>query len=144
MIQDRAKIVTKEAETIKLQLKEKQAQLSLLSENNEQKIEELKSEYIEILNEQAATKNELNLLEQQLHQQDARNTREEKNNEKYILEREEINKRKLAIEQTLSTIQHEIKTQVHLYRSGKLEKNLRKTREDIISSLSIFAANQIA
>ena len=56
----------------------------------EQKIEELKSEYIEILNEQAATKNELNFLEQQLHQQDARNTREEKNNEKYILEREEI------------------------------------------------------
>ena len=105
MIQDRVKIVTKEAETIKLQLKEKQAQLSLLSENNEQKLEELKSEYIEILNEQAATKNELNLLEQQLHQQDAKNTREEKNNEKYIMEREEINKRKLAIEQTLSTIQ---------------------------------------
>ena len=130
MIQDRVKIVTKEAETIKLQLKEKQAQLSLLSENNEQKLEELKSEYIEILNEQAATKNELNLLEQQLHQQDARNTREEKNNEKYIMEREEINKRKLAIEQTLSTIQQEIKTQVHLYRNEQLQvESLKKTYE---------------
>ena len=41
-------------------------------------IEELKSEYIEILNEQAAAKNELNFLEQQLNQQGARNTREER------------------------------------------------------------------
>ena len=130
VIHDQAKILTKEAETIKLQLKEKQAQLSLLSENIEQKIEELKSEYIEILNEQAATKNELNLLEQQLHQQDARNTREEKNNEKYILERAEINKRKLVIEQTLSTIQNEIKTQVDLYRNEQLQvESLKKTYE---------------
>ena len=130
MIHDRAKIVIKETETIKLDLKEKQAQLSLLSENNEQKLEELKSEYIEILNEQAATKNELNLLEQQLHQQDTRNTREEKNNEKYILERAEINKRKLVIEQTLSTIQQEIKTQVQLYRNEQLQvESLKKTYE---------------
>ena len=136
VIHDQSKILTKEAENIKQQLKEKQAQLSLLSENIEQKIEELKSEYIEVLNKQAATKNELNLLEQQLNQQDARNTREEKNNEKYITEREEINKRKLAIEQTLSTIQIEMKTQVQLYRSEQqhvedLKKNYEKQEKTL-------------
>ena len=130
MIHDQANTLTEEAETLKQQLKEKQTQLSLLSENIEQKIEELKSEYIEILNEQAAAKNELNLLEQQLHQQDARSTREEKNNEKYILEREEINKRRLETEQALLTIQNEMKTQVQLYRSEQQHmEDLKKTYE---------------
>ena len=130
MIHDQANTLTEEAETLKKQLKEKQTQLSLLSENIEQKIEELKSEYIEILNEQAAAKNELNLLEQQLHQQDARSTREEKNNEKYILEREEINKRRLETEQALLTIQNEMKTQVQLYHSEQQHmEDLKKTYE---------------
>jgi chromosome segregation protein len=129
-VQDQAKILKKEAETIKQQLKEKQAQLSLLSENIEQKIEELKSEYIEILNEQAAAKNELNFLEQQLDQQGARNTREEKNNEIYIMEREEIKKRRLEIVQALANIQDEMETQVHLYRNEQQQvEGLKKAYE---------------
>ena len=50
-----------EAGTLRSQLKEKQAKLILLNENIEQKIDDLKSEYIEVLNKQAAAKNEVNI-----------------------------------------------------------------------------------
>ena len=65
--------LSNEAGTLRNQLKEKQAQLNLLNENIEQKIDDLKSEYIEVLNEQAASKNEVNFLAQQLEQLQKRN-----------------------------------------------------------------------
>ena len=82
------------------------------------------------MNEQAAAKNELNFLEQQLNQQGARNTREEKNNEIYIIEREKIKKRRLEIVQALANIQDEMETQVYLYRNEQQQvEGLKKAYE---------------
>ena len=54
--------LSNEAGTLRSQLKEKQAQFNLFNENIEQRLNDLKSEYIEVLNKQAASKNEVNLL----------------------------------------------------------------------------------
>ena len=55
------KALSEEARILQANLKEKQGKLQLFSENIEEKIEELKSEYIELLNKQAGAKNELNI-----------------------------------------------------------------------------------
>lgn len=55
-----------EAAEIEETLVEKQKQLKLFSENIEETIESLKSDYIEILNQQATYKNELQNVEAQL------------------------------------------------------------------------------
>ncbi|MED3562709.1 chromosome segregation SMC family protein, partial [Bacillus xiapuensis] len=50
---------SEQAQLLKFQLKQKQEKLQLFTENIEEKIESLKSEYIELMNDQAGTKNEL-------------------------------------------------------------------------------------
>src|SRR4051812_6996769 len=93
--------------------------MNLLSENIEQKIDDLKSEYIDVLNEQAAAKNELNFIEQQLHQLVARNTKQEDDNRKYIVVREKVQSKMMEIRQTLTTVQQGLEAQDHLYREEK-------------------------
>ncbi|MCQ6274064.1 chromosome segregation protein SMC [Bacillus sp. V3B] len=115
-LQDQVVMLEKEAETLKRHLKEKQAQMNLLSENIGQKIDELKSEYIDVLNEQAAAKNELNFIEQQLNQLVIRNTKQEDDNGKYIAVREEIKLKMVEVQQTLTSVQSDLEAQVHLYR----------------------------
>ncbi|WP_071395366.1 chromosome segregation protein SMC [Bacillus tuaregi] len=120
----------KEASLIKAQLKEKQTQINLLNENIDQIIDDRKSEYIEILNTQAATKNELNLIEQQLKQVSERSKRQEGDNAKYITEREALQKQIVHIKQTLSAVQQQIEAQVHLYRNQHKEfESLKSTYE---------------
>jgi chromosome segregation protein len=51
--------LTDQVNTLQSQLKDKQGKLALFTENIEEKIETLKSEYIELLNDQAGAKNEL-------------------------------------------------------------------------------------
>lgn len=116
LLQDQVVTLEKETETLKRQLKEKQAQMNLLSENIEQKIDNLKSEYIDVLNEQAAAKNELNFIEQQLNQLVVRNTKQEDDNGKYIAAREDIKSKMAEIQQNLTSVQNELETHVHLYR----------------------------
>ncbi|CAM3415731.1 chromosome segregation protein SMC [Cytobacillus oceanisediminis] len=107
------------AEALKLQkaLKEKQDQLKLFSENTEEKIESLKSDYIEVLNCQAASRNELQNIEQQLSQQGQRSSKLEMDNEKYIAERKKIEDKKRAIQSNLEDLQKELEGQVHLFRN---------------------------
>ncbi|WP_338469851.1 chromosome segregation protein SMC [Niallia sp. XMNu-256] len=109
-------ILKKETLTLKNQLKEKQAELDLISENIEQKIDDLKSEYIEVLNRQAAAKNELNFINQQLEQLQNRNLKQMDDNAKYIAERDEIVARVLEIKDSLRTVQQELKSHLILYR----------------------------
>ncbi|MBT2688000.1 chromosome segregation protein SMC [Bacillus sp. ISL-47] len=107
------------AEALKLQkaLKEKQEQLKLFSENTEEKIESLKSDYIEVLNSQAASRNELQNIEQQLSQHGQRSSKLEMDNEKYIAERKKIEEKKHAIQSNLDDLQKELEGQVHLFRN---------------------------
>jgi len=119
-----------EAAVLKDQLKEKQVQMNLLSENIEQTIDDRKSEYIEVLNEQAAAKNELHLIEQQLLQISERNNRQEGDNAKYIAEREVLQKRITEAKNLLSAVQREVEAQVHLYRDEQKNfEGLKNTYE---------------
>ena len=73
--------------SLQSQIKEKQEKLALFTENIDEKIESLKSEYIEQLNEQAGAKNELKYIDQQLEQQRKKSSRLDSENEKFIEER---------------------------------------------------------
>ncbi|MBX9972368.1 chromosome segregation protein SMC [Cytobacillus firmus] len=106
-------------EAVKLQkaLKEKQDQLKLFSENTEEKIESLKSDYIEVLNSQAASRNELQNIDQQLNQQGQRSSKLEMDNEKYIADRKKNEEKKQKIQSALESLQKEIESQVHVFRT---------------------------
>ncbi|WP_436375738.1 chromosome segregation protein SMC [Cytobacillus sp. BC1816] len=105
-------------EAVKLQkaLKEKQDQLKLFSENTEEKIESLKSDYIEVLNSQAASRNELQNIDQQLNQQGQRSSKLEMDNEKYIADRMKNEEKKQKIQSDLENLQNELESQVHVFR----------------------------
>ena len=122
--------LSNEAGTLRNQLKEKQAQLNLLNENIEQKIDDLKSEYIEVLNKQAASKNEVNFLAQQLEQLQKRNVKQKDENEKYIVERNGIREKLIDIKNKLKAIQTELENHLLLYREElKSLENLKETYE---------------
>ncbi|UOE57119.1 chromosome segregation protein SMC [Cytobacillus oceanisediminis] len=106
-------------EAVKLQkaLKEKQDQLKLFSENTEEKIESLKSDYIEVLNSQAASRNELQNIDQQLSQQGQRSSKLEMDNEKYIADRKKNEEKKQKIQSDLESLQKELESQVHVFRT---------------------------
>ena len=126
----------KEAHELQKALMDKQDQLKLFSENTEQKIESLKSDYIEVLNKQAAAKNEYQNIEQQLNQLEMRNLRLEEENENSIENRNAILKKKEHVEAQLVTIQQELDEQVRLFRDEqrKLEstKNNYENQETLL------------
>ncbi len=116
--------------SLKVQLKEKQTALNLLNENIEQKIDDLKSDYIEVLNQQAASKNELNFIHQQLNQLQRRNTKQVDDNQKYIAERDAIEANILEIKQAFKTVRQELESHILLYREeNKRLENLKATYE---------------
>ncbi|MBV7503765.1 chromosome segregation protein SMC [Bacillus sp. sid0103] len=103
------------------QLKEKQSKLHLFNENIEDKIENLKSEYIEILNDQAGAKNELKYIDQQLEQQERKSSRLDIENDKFIEERQIAKSKKSEIQSALDEIRQKIEDQVGDFR-GKQRK----------------------
>ncbi|MGS2776818.1 chromosome segregation protein SMC [Robertmurraya sp. GLU-23] len=108
--------MNEEVLSLKKLLKEKQEVLASFSENIEERIESLKSDYIEILNKQASSKNELQNTDKQLGQQGVKNTRLEADNEKYLQERQGISDRKQEIEAGIADVQKNLEEQVHVFR----------------------------
>ncbi|WP_428908689.1 chromosome segregation protein SMC [Niallia sp. Krafla_26] len=127
-LENQLSVLTQEATSCKNQLKEKQTKLNLLNENIEQKIEDLKSEYIEVLNKQAASKNELTFIEKQLEQLQKRNVKQVDDNAKYIAERDAIQLKIAEIKESLETVKQEMNAHIALYReeNQKLE-NLKNS-----------------
>lgn len=119
-------VLEKEAAVLQWSLSEKQNHLKLFSENIEEKIESLKSDYIEILNQQATYKNELKNIETQLGQQNQRSKRLEEDNRKYLEERQVIEKKRTEILEKLTGIQQQLEEQVHIFRNEQTKlENLR-------------------
>ncbi|GGD27717.1 chromosome segregation protein SMC [Pontibacillus salipaludis] len=96
--------VTSQANTTKEKLNKVREQLNQLESNQEEKIESLKSDYIEQLNEQAAKRNERQSVSQQLEQFDVRTTRLEGKFKDLIDDRDAIQKQKGTLEQELETV----------------------------------------
>ncbi|GKU82441.1 chromosome segregation protein SMC [Niallia sp. NCCP-28] len=120
-----------EAAQIEKKLKKNEQNLQLYSENLEEKLETLKSDYFELLSEQAAAKNESNYIKQQLDTQTRRTTELEADNEKYIRERQIIFDQKQEIMKKIEKLSLELeeinsffkeKLAVVNQTKGKLEK----------------------
>lgn len=112
-----------EAAELQSGLNERQQQLNLYTEDIEGKIESLKSDYIEMLNQQASAKNELNYIGQQLAQQAARSTKVHGENDRFLQLRQEINQKKATAEEQLKTVQQSLESEVQqfLQAQRKLE-----------------------
>ncbi|MFT9599199.1 chromosome segregation protein SMC [Mesobacillus sp.] len=104
-----------EASALQKDLQEKQEQLKLYSEDVELKIDSIKSDYIEVLNEQAGAKNEKIYIEQQLQQQAAKGSKLDNENDRFVSIRDEINGKKAEIEKKVVSSQQELEEQARIY-----------------------------
>ncbi|MCW1835649.1 chromosome segregation protein SMC [Bacillus xiamenensis] len=118
----------KEVQQLKDEVKTKQHQLSLHSEDVEGQIEQLKSDYFDLLNEQASIRNERKLLEDQQRQAALQLERLTQNNQKHIEERVSVKEKKTEAEQQLSEREEDILAQVKRFREAeqKLEQMKRQ------------------
>ncbi|WHY88053.1 chromosome segregation protein SMC [Neobacillus novalis] len=110
------KVLDGQVKLLQTSLKEKREKLLLFSENIDEKIESLKSEYIELLNDQAGAKNEVKYIEQQLEHQERKNARLDAENEKYLQERQIAQTKKFEIQSKLEAIQEKLANQVGTFR----------------------------
>ncbi|MGN1401697.1 MAG: chromosome segregation protein SMC [Bacillus sp. (in: firmicutes)] len=106
---------------IKAKLVENEQRLAACSEDMEAEIESLKSDYIEMLNGQAAANNELQMLKQQLEQIGHRRSRLDRDNEGFIAKRTAINERRSGLTEELA----ELERKVDDYASGTFDKKAR-------------------
>ncbi|WNF24449.1 chromosome segregation protein SMC [Mesobacillus jeotgali] len=123
-------VLAGEAAALQKELQQKQEQLNLYSEDVEHKIDSIKSDYIEVLNEQAGAKNEKIYIEQQLQQQAAKGSRLDTDNDRFVSVRDEINERKAEIEKKVTSTQKELEEQARIFfdEQKKLE-SLRNNYE---------------
>ena len=122
-------VLGQEAEQFQLGLTERQQQLELYSEDIEEKIESLKSDYIELLNQQASAKNELTYIGQQLSQQAARSSRVGGENQRFLQLRDEINEKKQQVEEQLHQVQSALETEVQQYL--KAQRSMELLQRDV-------------
>ena len=142
-----AEELSKQVNQLQVQLKEKQSKLQLFNENIEEKIENLKSEYIEILNDQAGAKNELKYIDQQLEQQGRKSSRLDIENDKFIEERQIAKDKVSDIQSSLNEIQQKIEDQVGTYREKQrkleaLKNNYQKQEKTLYQAYQILQQAQ--
>jgi len=82
--------VKQEIAALQAELKEKQQAFSLYNVNVEERMEQLKSDYIELVHEQASLKNDRSHLQTQLEKLTTKQATLAKENEKYLREREYV------------------------------------------------------
>ncbi|MCA1062342.1 chromosome segregation protein SMC [Rossellomorea sp. AcN35-11] len=110
------KSISSDVKSLKGLLITKQNAFKHYNENIEDVIESFKSDYIEKLNQQASAKNEIQYLEQQLEQQTYRSGRLEAENEKFVMQRDELNLRHKQLAKELQEQKGIMDEHVYLYR----------------------------
>ncbi|WP_419888525.1 chromosome segregation protein SMC [Neobacillus niacini] len=128
---------------LQTQLKEKQGKLALFTENIEEKIEALKSEYIELLNEQAGAKNELKFIDQRLEQQETKSSRLDSENVKFLEEREHAQDKMLQVQAVLEEVQSRLSSQVTSFREKQrklenVQNNYQKQEKTLYQAYQIL------
>lgn len=119
-----------EASALQKELQVKQEQLKLYSEDVELKIDSIKSDYIEVLNEQAGAKNEKIYIEQQLQQQAAKGSKLDNDNDRFVSIRDEINEKQAEIEKKAAASQQELEEQARIFfEEQKRLESLRNNYE---------------
>ncbi|WP_286231466.1 chromosome segregation protein SMC [Neobacillus mesonae] len=109
-------------------LREKQERLLLFGENIDETIDALKGEYIELLNEQAGSKNELKYIKEQSLAQQRKTVRLDEENAKFLLERQKAEEKRSDIEKRLEEIGQRLNTQVVSYR--ELQRHLEALKNN--------------
>jgi len=117
--QSQLKLYEEAVEKLRGQLSEKQDEMNRLNVNIEEEIESLKSEYFDLLNEQTASRNETQYIDDQIQQQEMKMKRLETSNEKYLLERKAVQEDRKKLEAKLSLIEKELDEQVVNYRQNQ-------------------------
>jgi chromosome segregation protein len=120
------KLLKDELDGLKGLLNEKKQTLAIFSENIEEQIESLKSDYIDKLNQVATAKNEIQYIRQQNQQQSMRTSRLKGENQKYIEERNQLIKSKQQLEKDQTQIEKELEEVREAYQSIKKQLDLAK------------------
>ncbi|WP_042348955.1 chromosome segregation protein SMC [Bacillus massiliigorillae] len=113
--------VKKDVAVIKSQLAEKENVLGAYSEDLETEIETLKSDYIELLNTQAAANNESRMLEQQMQQTMQRNNRLDQENQGLLEKRSEIIEKRTELLERLQQLVEKIDQTATKYFESKTQ-----------------------
>lgn len=124
------------------QLSEKQKKFHGFAQNLDERIEKLKSDYIEILNEQASMRNERRYLTDQIESLKTKKTRIQTNTEEVKKVAEQAGNRKKALVEKLEAIQKngkQLQADYELYqaRLDKGQKRYAKER-DAVEQISRF------
>ncbi|GIN57543.1 chromosome partition protein Smc [Lederbergia ruris] len=109
-----------EAQKLKKILLDKKKKASSLNDSIEETIESLKSDYIEVLNQQATAKNEFRYLQQQLEQQIAKSNRLDQENKKYLEQRAEFMAQLDEKMQEVEKIDNELTSQIEQFRAAQI------------------------
>ncbi|MEH7044871.1 chromosome segregation protein SMC [Bacillus thuringiensis] len=86
-----------EVKELEQKLHDNEQLLATFADNLEEQIENLKGDYIELLNQQASHRNELSMIEEQSKQQTSKNERLDEENAKYVEMRMEITAKKTKL-----------------------------------------------
>ncbi|KAA0547967.1 chromosome segregation protein SMC [Bacillus sp. BGMRC 2118] len=113
---------------LKADLDDKEKLHNAYSENIDEQLENIKSDYIEHLNHQASKRNELSNIDDQLKQQLAKNERLDHSNEKYVVLRQELEEKKQELQKQLDEQTELLNNKVDYYR--KLQVKIEKTKEE--------------
>ncbi|MYL52037.1 chromosome segregation protein SMC [Pontibacillus yanchengensis] len=126
--QSKLKAYEEQRNQTKKQLDDVKEKLVSASEDHEELIEELKSDYIEYLNQQAAKRNEQQSIQQQLQQTDVKNTRLEDKFKGLLEERTQIQSQKESAQSSLdeTSIQRKQAEQ----ELATLQQQVDKSNED--------------
>ncbi len=117
----------KEVQEIRLKLTEQEQLFRQYSENLEEKLEQMKSEYFELANAQTSARNEISFLEQQKMQTFEKEQRLTKSNEQYVEQRRELTQRKEAAIKRLAQFRQELQQAVQVYKQqGEKLESLRQ------------------
>ena len=114
-------------------LQENETLLSTYAENLEEKIEHLKGDYIELLNQQASYRNELSMLEEQFKQQNSKNQRIDEENEKYVQMRMEITTKKEKLVEKYEQVKEKI---------TNIIANIQKTEVELGKCKAQYSENE--
>jgi len=102
--------LTNHVKELEQKLHDSERLLSTYEQNLDEKIEHLKGDYIELLNQQASYRNELSMLEEQFKQRDFKNQRLDEENEKYVQMRIGIAQKKSIVVEKYERIKEQIST----------------------------------
>jgi chromosome segregation protein len=125
--EEAVRVLNVQSKELQRVLKEKQEKMLLFAENIDEKIEALKSEYFDLLNEQTSAKNEIKYIDQQFEMHEKKSNRLDAENDKFLKERQIAQTKKIEVLSALEDIQRKLADQVAVYRNEERKLETVKT-----------------